>query len=207
MTNLTVSVNKKPPIDYHTAYINACMRSIKNHYEALGNKDKEAITRVVFYGIKTMIQKTEASDHEEALSDFEMIGALKQFIGELTPNEFMNMFPISKVYDGDRYEIKDYFYTRDYINKMDKEAPIGDKALELLMEYTNDDIDKFNLRSVMTLSALRRYDGHLDLMEEFLAADGMDTPNTFKNTKGEPMYVRHGNPTKIDSYSRLKLVK
>ncbi len=59
------------------------------------------------------------------------------------------------------------------------------------------------------MSALRRAEGHLDMMEEFMASQGMETPNTFKNSKGEAMYIRHGKPEKIHvtESNHLKVMK
>lgn len=199
--------SKIKSLNKFTTYLRAYIRVLKKYPDALENRERFAISKIVFYGIKCFLMSPKPTNYEESLSDFEMASALKQMVSELTPNEFINIFPISKEYDGDRYEIKDYFYTRDYIEKMDKGAPIGDKALEFLVEYTNEDIHRFSVRAAMCVSDIRKYEGHLDLMEEFMAADGYDTPNTFKNSKGDPMYVRHGKPTKIDKHNELQLVK
>jgi hypothetical protein len=52
-------------------------------------------------------------------------------IGSLKPAELVNIFPIEKTYDGDRWGVKDYFYTRDYLNTLDPDKPIGENALDL----------------------------------------------------------------------------
>ena len=73
----------------------------------------------------------------------------------------------------------------------------------------NRDIMDFAVQGMVAMSAIRRFDGHLDLMEEFMAQQGMDTENTFKNGKGEVMYVRHGKPIKLklNKKQHLHIVK
>jgi hypothetical protein len=58
-------------------------------------------------------------------------------MSQLTPREFMNIFPIDKTYDGERFECKDYFYTIKIVRALDQDAPIGDKLDDLLWEYMN----------------------------------------------------------------------
>lgn len=195
--------------DRYSLYLNAFKKSIKRYVKELDELEHPDIKKIVFYGVKTIKYKPRATNHDEALSDFDIFTTLKSLIASLTPNEFMNLFPVSKVYDGDRFEIKDYFYTIDYINAMNKDEMIGETVTEFLMEYTNRDIDIFNVRNVMCVSDLRQYGGHLDLMEEFMASDGYDTPNTFKNAKGEAMYVKDGKPILVDGIknNKLKLIK
>lgn len=193
-------------------HLRAYIKSLKKRMQEMeeGKEEKETLLKVVFHGVKTAVLQPKSTNYDESVAEFQTISALKQIIGQLTPNEFMNLFPISKVYDGDRYEIKDYFYTMDYINSMDKDEPIGkENTLKFLIEYINDDIDVFNVKWVMCVSDIRQYEGHLSVMEEFIAADGHDTPNTFKNAKGKAMYVRNGKPTLVEQIktNKLELVK
>lgn len=197
--------------DKYPLYLRAYGRELRKRMEEeeKGKEERSTLLRVVFYGINTTILTPKSTNYDETMMEFQSISALKDIIAKLTPSEFMNLFPISKTYDGDCYEIKDYFYTLDYINSMNAHEPIGEKTLEFLMEYTNPHINVFNVKGVMCVSDLRQYDGHLDLMEEFMAADGNDTPNTFKNGKGKAMYVRNGKPALVEQIKtdKLKLIK
>lgn len=72
----------------------------------------------------------------------------------------------------------------------------------------NRDIHDFFVKSVINLSDLRQYEGHLNMFEEFMASQGMDTPNTFKDNKGKVMYVKDGKPQAIGfKTNKLELVK
>lgn len=180
--------------------------------KAVRNFDIEVVNdnfkRVIFYGIKAINGSREPANYEGYKNTLQLISDMKALIGKLTPNEFMNIFPVKKDFTGYKYEIKDYFSTMEYISSLDREMPIGDNVSYFLMEYTNKDIDKFAIKSVITLSRLREQQGHLDLFEEFMASEGHETPNTFKNSKGQAMYVKGGKPILIKGETRvLKLVK
>lgn len=195
-------------MEKHTLYTKAYIRSLDkliDGYNELNKFDRESLRNSVFYSIKMIVTYPLTKTKKETEVLFKAISFVKNLVAFLTPNEFMQMFPVSKEYDGDRHEIKDYFYTMDYINGMDKNKPIGEKALEFLIEYTNPDINIFNGMSVTTLSELRQYDGHLDMLEEFVASRGKETPNTFKNSKGDVMYIRNGKPECIDYVESTKL--
>lgn len=180
--------------------------------KAVRNFDIEVVNdnfkRVIFYGIKAINRSKEPTNYEGYENTFQLISTMKDLIGKLTPNEFMNIFPIKKDFTGYKYEMKDYYSSIEFINNLDRNKPIGDNVSYFLMEYTNKDIDKFVIKSVMTLSRLREQQGHLDLFEELMASEGHETPNTFKNSKGQAMYVKGGRPTLIKGEARkLKLVK
>ncbi len=164
--------------------------------------------KVVFYGVKTIIHQPKSKSYKESVGEFQTISALKQVISELTLNEFMNLFPIKKDFKGYKYGIKDYFSTMEYVTTLDPNEPIRENALMLLAEYMNDDIHRFFVKSVTSLSDLRQHEGHIDMFEEYMASQGMETPNTFKNTKGEAMYVRNGKPQAVGfKTNKLELVK
>jgi|SRR5699024_4368608 len=96
----------------------------------------------------------------------------------------------------------------EYLSTLNLDEPLGEDALMFLAEYMNDDVHRFFVKSVISLSNLRQYDGHIDMFEEYMTAQGANTPNTFKNNKGEPMYLRNGKPEAIGfKTNKLELVK
>ncbi|MED0665677.1 hypothetical protein P4T04_05015 [Bacillus badius] len=191
--------------DKYPLYLNAFINAVKGYKDSA----EQDATKVILYGVKLINSKPEVEGYNETLSDFHLASAIKEMMGELTPAQFMKIFPIEKDFKGHKWEMKDYFYTMDYIKTMDANKPIGESILEFLWEYTNWDITNFNVQVMCYLSALRRHEGHLNMMEEFMASQGMDTPNTFKNNKGQALYVRNGKPVKIEQSKpvHLKLIK
>lgn len=196
----------------HAYYLKAFIKVLKECSENTEMKGiKPYIERLVFYGVKTIITQPEPTTKEEAQINFESIEIIKSFMSSLTLQQFMNIFPISKIYDGHKYEIKDYYSTLEAIEELELKPnePIGEKIDELLWDYMNDEINDFEVESLTTLSKLRRFEGHLNLFEEFMAANGLETQNTFKNSKGQAFYIRNGKPVKIKmlNKSHLQVVK
>lgn len=191
----------------HTLYLKAFVKKMKHSFNE--NVIDDNFKQVIFYGVKVVNGLPKARTHDDNLAIFQTISELKDLIKQLTPNEFMNMFPVEKDFKGYKYEMKDYYSSMEYVNTLDLNKPIGDNVLMLLGEYMNRDIHRFFVKSVIALSDLRQYEGHINMFEEFMAAQGMETPNTFKNTKGEAMYVKDGKPTLIERIepNKLKLIK
>lgn len=187
-------------------YLNAFNRKIINDFQEDVKDDH--FKQVIFYGVKLINEMPKAKTYDDELAIFQTISVLKDLIKQLTPIEFMNMFPVEKDFKGYKYEMKDYYSSMEYVNTLDLNKPLGDNVLMLLGEYMNRDTHRFFVKSVINLSHLRQYDGHLDMFEEFMAAQGMETPNTFKNNKGEAMYIRNGKPQAIGfKTNKLELVK
>lgn len=174
-------------------------------------EDKQLIKQNVFYGIKVMNMKSNATNYEESHSDFEMHSVIKQLVELLTPIEFIQLFPIMKDFDGHKYGMKDYSYTRDYIDNLDQSKPIPD-GLEFLMEYWNEDINKFNLKVMVNISDLRRYEGKQSIASEWTNANGIETHTKHKDSKGNEFTINsRGRTQKINKsvkkQSYLILVK
>lgn len=170
--------------------------------------------KVVFYGVKMVISmpinKKDIS-FEEAQKLFDSICFIKTYMSTLTPSQFINIFPIDKVYDGEKWECKDYFYTMNYLNTLDKNSPIGDKIDELLWEYVNSDVRRFNMACFLTVDVLRAFDGKCSMMEEWADANGIRTLSLKKDSKGkEYFYDKRSHKTfsvKRPTPRYLKIVK
>ncbi len=140
-------------------YWNALIAVIKNALEK-PNYTRDDIKKMVFYGIKYTNTQRVADMHmlEEAEDFHEFVMAVSDFIGFLTPNEFMNVFPVAKEYDGHKYGCKDYFYTRDYLNTLERDKPIKDQDIDesgvigFLWEYHNLEIEIFTVALTSSLN-------------------------------------------------------
>lgn len=72
---------------------------------------------------------------------------MTDLIEQLTPKQFCQIIPIKKDFNGHKFGFKDYFYTKDWIEKnigWNNKIPNG---FQFLMEFWADDI--FNLSSWM----------------------------------------------------------
>lgn len=61
----------------------------------------------------------------------------------LTPNEITNVFPNKKVYDGKKYECKDWYFTKEQECKYQMNEPIDEDIFEYFFDTYNDNIMVF----------------------------------------------------------------
>lgn len=159
----------------------------------------DQLKKLIFYGIKAVIVQpmVEYTNREEAGDDFDFAETINSMIGTLTPGEFVNLFPITKDYDGHRYGFKDYFYTRDYIKSLLLDKPIGDNdsVFDFLWEYYNPEITQFLVRIVWYIESLRRLDGRPSLVEG-LVAEYWAKPRTLFTDDNGKRFVLDGETGK-----------
>ena len=144
-------------------YWKALIAVIKNGLEN-NNYTHDNIKRMAFYGIKyTNTQRVDDMDTLEEAEDFhKFVMAVSEFIGRLTPNEFMNMFPITKEYDGHKWGMKDYFYTMEYINTLERDKSIKAQNIDggvmgFLWEYHNREVRMFTVKLSASTSNLQKF--------------------------------------------------
>lgn len=172
-------------------YYKAFSRNIAKaaEFEEVGTDE---IKRLVFYGIKRVVSKDKPQTYDEAKLDFSTVNFVKQVIVKLTPAEFMAVFPIRKDFYGEKYDMNDYFWTRDYIEEMGLDNKIGDNVSEFLMGYHNHNVMMFIVRSFSVLSDLWRFEGKLGIMEEWADMHGVETFTMRTDANGRE-YVMDGN--------------
>lgn len=98
-----------------------------------------------------------------------------RFIERMTPHQFMQMFPIDKTYDGERWESKDYFTTKEMCFRRGLDSPIGD-ALTFLWDYCNPYTRCFLSGFLKAIEWERRLDGKPSMLESFFEEQGIDSP-------------------------------
>lgn len=143
--------NKYKPTKNH--YLKVMKRLLNEVFQINDNatlvKWKEQLPgsfiKYLYHGIKFM---PKAFDHnweytDDELSEwFNQINQIGNMISLLTPREFMNIFPITKDYDGCKHGVKDYFFTMNVIQNMGIDHVI-DKPYEFLFDYMNWDIQSY----------------------------------------------------------------
>lgn len=90
-----------------------------------------------------------------------------------TYKEFMEIYPIEKRYDGDKWETKDYFYTKKYMESIDLDELIGDDdtAIDLAFSYANDELLEIFPTLMCTMSAIMRKEKGIGIAEAFVYGD------------------------------------
>lgn len=201
----------------HDLYFKAYYKIIIEYskaYEENPDKDlRDIIKKAIVYGVKTINTKEDPEyiDLETAQNDFRFVSIIKDLMSMLTPKEFMHIYPIAKEYDGHKYGMKDYFYTRNYIESLDQDRPIGDEILNFLWEYHNWELTNFNIEVMEHISRIRRLEGKASLGEEFANVMGLKTYTMHTDPNGTQFMVDNetGKTTKLSTPKAkyLKVVK
>lgn len=104
---------------------------------------------------------------------------LIHMVGELTPAELMNIFPIEKTYDWKKYGMKDYFTTiMEALQAYDLNEPIKTKkkADSLLWDYMNDTVMDYRVNRLSIIGELYEMNTGKCMVEEGFKKLGFEIP-------------------------------
>lgn len=164
-------VEGKKLIDYKPRtehYERAVIRMLEDDLNCLSDRDK--MKKYIFLNVRKFTSERHDKKkytHEQLNNRLQFMFILTDLLGILTPVEIMQMFPIPKEYDGEKYQVKDYFSTIEEVKKYPQDKPIGSKITEFLMEYYNHDVVEFEVLKLCTISDIRRMEGKKGVFEEF----------------------------------------
>ncbi|MDA9472287.1 phage protein [Enterococcus sp. 5H] len=134
------------------------------------------VEKVIFYGIKnygTWKERIKNRPIELLENQYLLDQTILVGMKYITPRQFMGWFPITKDYDGERFEMKDYYTTMEYIDENGIDKPIRE-PLEFLWEYMNKDTRMFLINHTGTMSDIRKHKTGMGIMEEFLIDIGVE---------------------------------
>lgn len=106
--------------------------------------------------------------------------------GCLTPSLFNQIFPIKKDYNGQKWGIKDYFSTKNYIEEeigWDNQIKNG---LEFLYEYDNDDVLQASLVTMDVINSISQRQTGESVFERFAKENGIQLYTVDSNGNIEP---------------------
>lgn len=178
-------------------------------------ENRDNIKRAVFYavkyyGLKSVIHKhsSELQTYKDVQDDFTFLECVKSIMARLTPLELMQIFPIRKTYDGDKWQCKDYFYTIEELKKYSMDEPLGIDGLEdFLWDYWNKDLFEFSSTAFSIISNMYRVqNGGKSIMEQWAEKQGIDTYTTNKKA-GYMINNSTGEIHKLKKESKFEIVK
>lgn len=179
------------------------------------NQCRDNVKRAVFYAVKyyglERIDRRHSGGSrtwEQVKNDFSLLAVVKALMGLLTPRELMSMFPISKKYDGTKWDCKDYFFTVEKLKDFDLDTPLGDEGLEdFLWSYWNDDLFSFDSVSFSIISNMYRSQTGKGIMEEWCEKQGIPS-YTIQKDIGVIKNNQTGEISKLSKKpSHLQIVK
>lgn len=198
-------------------YYLAFFRKFTKYQEVFDSDDifLDEKKKMILLGVKAIGQskKTETVDKKTILLTYNYLIELMKTI---TFEEFENIFPIDKVYDGEKFECKDYFYTKEMMKSFDVKSKIGNEIDSFLWDYTNKDIRCFNVAVMGLVIDFHKKETGQDLFRNWIDEIGkerkieFDTYIEIKN--GNKKYLMNNRTKEIYKvrYPRpkhLKLIK
>ncbi|SHI13704.1 hypothetical protein SAMN02745823_02721 [Sporobacter termitidis DSM 10068] len=165
----------KPAPNLTEIYFKNFLKKVCDHFNDPDNI--QYVKQIAYYGVKWANTCVKPEDDSEEIETMCIIyDAITNFISTLTPLELMTVFPVDKVYDGNKWGTKDYFYTMAELRKIGMGEVIGyDRVFELLWDYANHELREFLVRYMSLMSAMRRTEGRLGVAEEFCILNGITT--------------------------------
>lgn len=173
----------KPKSEWHTpveSKYQVYQRALKRFTNAViedyaeENTSVNQIQKFIFLNVKMIAVSKHVGDENNILLSmqpmerYDYLECIVQTIGMLTPRQLIEIFPIDKIYNGDKNEMKDYYYTMEEINKIGLDNLIGNKSLELLWDYENNDLRKFLVETVSAMNLVNMYRGGIDAWDYIL---------------------------------------
>lgn len=164
---------KQPPKTDQQILLGVCGRTSKKYLKSEGMTTEEIIKVIhpflLFlrrYGMKLTGNNLRISRDFTAL--------ISQLLGKLTPREIMTYYPITKDFTAERYEIKGYRHTIEYLETLEMDKPLGATAeeagrvMDFLWEYQNPYIKTLGIMSIKTLDKFQEIRGAQTLQDMIL---------------------------------------
>lgn len=204
-------INYKPSYEQYTRALTRVEDELEQKAEGLSLEQLKKLTPNLFcQNLYLLIRYVPAAydkvkkNHRED-EQLQCFGRFIQIVnakaGLFTPQEFVQLFPITKEYDGEKYGIKDYFYTVEKIKVMPDE-PIGeDKISEFLFNYCNRDIDNYMVAWMEIVNRLHMLNGGRDITLEFFEDMGMPV-HTYHEEAGYMVNDKTGERFKIKKFTK-----
>lgn len=116
------------------------------------------------------MEHKQAETEEEAERTFELYDSVLTLMMTLTPEQFERMFPIEKTFDGDRFGIKDYFFTKKIMDNLPEGEMLYKNItpFDLMWDYCNGTIRQLLVGYMGTMSDIRKLQGKPSLLQEIL---------------------------------------
>ena len=136
-------------------------------------KSRSDILKAVNHGVRAIVAHEKNSIEPEVGITFGLCEGVKGFMKLMTPRELMQVFPVEKTYNGERWGMKDYFSTMDALRGYNIDAPIGEKIEYFLWDYMNLTLSSFQAIHMSATSVLHRQATGKGLMDVLFEEHGI----------------------------------
>lgn len=189
-----IETKEKRVPNYEWIYLNGIARCSSDE-----DYSKENIRKMIFYTVKFFTVVNIDGYSREQLERLHTISCgMSEVMAAITPADLMTIFPITKTYDGERYQMKDYFSAMEAVNAHGLHEPFktADNARALLWEYWNRDIMEYQVKLMSIISAFNQMETGESLLERWIREKDIDLPVHRKYTD------QNGNSYMVDGNGR-----
>ena len=165
---------KRPPLDYEKIYLNGIISCTADEDLLMENTRK-----MIFYTVKYFTVVDIENHTRDQLERLHTLSCqMTEVMATITPADLMTIFPITKTYDGERYQMKDYFSAMEAVNAHGLHEPFktADNARVLLWEYWNRDIMLYQVKLMSIISAFNQFETGASLLERWIREKDIDLP-------------------------------
>lgn len=138
-------------------------------FYVLTHEEREKFLYAIVMYLVTLDQRS-TKNMKDARELHSMYDSVITLLSSLTPSQLVRMFPIDKYYDGEKYEMKDYFSTRETLDRLPQDEPIHlhTDMFELMWDYCNPHIRLLLTAAMGSVDEIRKWMGKCSMMEEYL---------------------------------------
>lgn len=190
MRKMKVIKNKRSLLEvYPDAFVRFSEKLDLDNIFKYDQMSKEELIQYIFLGIKsinTIHQRVKQKKNINLLSsEYALINNIVLAITYITPRDLIQIFPIKKEYNGEKYGIKDYYYSIQVMREagLDKIMREEEKVLEILWNLTNTDIKMFIVALVSCVNDIDYLQIEKSLLAEFLHKNDIDDETKIKEKK------------------------
>ncbi len=172
----------------------------------LGYVEPEVRKQLIYYYVKEIPLRYNESGpimDRKTLDDlYTTIKYTDHLIGQITPRELTQIYPIAKSYDGNKYGTVDYFSTMEQLEEFGMDELITkDKVMDVLFNYDNPHIREYGCTKLCVISDLRRCEGHPGMAEEYFGPLGVGMYKMMTDEYGKQFLY---DPDKQTTYPVIK---
>lgn len=168
--------------------------------------DESAMDRSVLYGVKLANIAGTDKEQIDLFERYYFSELILRLIASITPSRLIRIFPINKEYDGERWETKDYFYTKKMIDEHGWDNPINE-AFEFIWDYDNWELRMFWVNHSRLISDMRVAQGQPGIMETWAAENNIPLYSMLTVPNGEQYLIDRDGKTKPVVKRRAKHLK
>lgn len=160
---------KKPKPTKEAVHLNAIINQMKRYYKP-GEMSSSDIAKVITPFLIYLRKYGLNSTFSTLKNNQQILTIVTALLGELTPDEIMLYYPVTKYYQGGRWQVKDYYSTLEYISTIPSDKPIGksfEEVFSFIWEYQNRHIKALGVAIMRNLDKFQEMTGK-ETFKEYL---------------------------------------